>query len=351
MSNSSIPERMQALVWVAPRQMAVQEIATPAVQADEALIRVAYAGICGSELSGYLGHNALRVPPLVMGHEFSGEIVALGDNAAQRNPALALGQQVTVNPMVYCGECYYCRQGQNQLCTNRRLIGAHRPGAFAGFISAPAWMVMPLPADLTVRNGALTEPLACGVRIGEWAGEVRGETVLVAGAGTIGLLALQVLRLNGAERVFIMDTDPSRQAIAGELGGEVLDPKTQEVVKIVRAATDGFGAALAVDAVGKAVTREQCVAATRPAGTVILSGLHEETSAMPVADVIRREITLHGSFCYTPQDFQRAGELLAKGAVQIEPWIIEEPLSRGGEWFERLSADTPGGVTKVLLTP
>lgn len=351
MSNPSIPERMQALVWVAPHQMEVQEIATPAVQSDEALIQVAYAGICGSELSGYLGHNALRVPPLVMGHEFSGEIVALGDHAAHRNLALVVGQRVTVNPMVYCGECRYCLQGQNQLCINRRLIGAHRPGAFARFVSAPAWMVMPLPAGLTERNGALTEPLACGVRIGAWAGEVSGETVLIAGAGTIGLLALQVLRTNGAGKVFIVDTDPLRRAIAGQLGGEVLDPKTQEVVKIVRDATGGFGAALAVDAVGKAVTRAQCIAATRPAGTVILSGLHEEASALPVADVIRREITLHGSFCYTPQDFQQAGELLAEGAIQIEPWIVEEPLSSGGEWFERLSEETPGSVTKVLLMP
>ena len=122
-------DTMQALIWEAPRVMALREKEIPQPQAEEVLVKVAFVGICGSELSGYLGHNALRVPPLVMGHEFSGEIVALGERALERNPALAVGQAVTANPMVYCGTCEMCRAGLNHLCANRRLIGAHRPGA------------------------------------------------------------------------------------------------------------------------------------------------------------------------------------------------------------------------------
>src|SRR5919201_2526393 len=116
---------MKALVWEAPRQMAMREQPEPSPGAGEVLIKVAYAGICGSELSGYLGHNVLRVPPLVMGHEFAGEVVALGAHAGARESALREGQAVTVNPLTYCGRCEFCEQGLNQLCVSRRLIGGN----------------------------------------------------------------------------------------------------------------------------------------------------------------------------------------------------------------------------------
>ena len=212
-------------------------------------------------------------------------------------------------------------------------------------------MVQPLPAGLGLREGALSEPAACGVRTAAWAGATAGETVLVMGAGAIGLLTLQSLRLAGAARVFIADTDPQRLAAGAALGGEPLDPRAQNVAKTVREATGGKGAAAAVDAVGKAVTREQCISAVRATGTVVLCGLHEETSAVPVADVIRREITLRGSFCYTPADFSAAVGLLSGAKVALDPWIVEAPLGEGGAWFERLCAENPGGVAKVLLRP
>jgi threonine dehydrogenase-like Zn-dependent dehydrogenase len=123
------------------------------------------------------------------------------------------------------------------------------------------------------------------------------------------------------------------------------------VVKAVREATSGRGVVAAVDAVGKAVTREQCIAAARSAGTVVLTGLHEETSVLPVADVIRREITLRGSFAYTPADFAEAVDLLARKQVRLDPWIVEAPLADGGDWFKRLCAENPGRVAKVLLKP
>jgi threonine dehydrogenase-like Zn-dependent dehydrogenase len=321
----------------------------PAVQDDEVLIKVAFSGICGSELSGYLGHNALRVPPLVMGHEFSGTIVALGSQAQAHYPALEVGVRVTANPLVYCGNCEPCRQGLNQLCANRRLIGAHRPGTFAGYVSIPAQQVIPLPAQMPLEMGALAEPAACGVRIGELAGPVEGEAALVLGAGTIGLFALQALLLLGARPVFIADLNPERLAAGAALGGQPLDPRQAEVVKTIREATGGRGGAVSVDAVGAASTRAQCIAATRTSGTVILSGLHEETSAIPAADVIRREILLRGSFAYTPANFTRGVELLAQGAMRLEAWTTQAPLSEGGAWFDRLVEGT--GVAKVLLVP
>jgi len=328
----------------------MREQMQPELAGGEVLVKVIYAGICGSELSGYLGHNALRVPPLVMGHEFAGEIVALGVEARARHAALHEGQRVTVNPLAYCGRCEYCQRGLNQLCLSRQLIGAHRPGAYAEFVTAPAENVLPLPGDLSPRLGALTEPVAVAVRIAELAGPVAGEDVFIAGAGPIGLLALQTLQAKGTRRVFVSDLEPARLSMVEALGGEPVDARNSDVVKSVRSATDGRGVPVSVEAVGAAITREHCLKATRTAGMVILTGLHEETSALHVSDVIRRELTLRGSFSYSPQNFADALERLASGDIRLDPWIVVAPLAEGGIWFERL-IDEPGAVAKVLLVP
>lgn len=341
---------MKALVWEAPRVMALREKDVPAPAPGEVLIKVAYAGICGSELSGYLGHNALRVPPLVMGHEFSGTLAEITPEAKARFPSLAQDQPVTVNPLLYDGTCEFCRRGETQLCVARKLIGAHRPGAYAEYVSVPAELVSPLPAGMSLRTGALTEPVACGVRIGVLAGDVKGEDALVVGAGPIGLLALQALRAAGAARVFISDLDAERLAMGAALGGTALNPKETDVVTSVREASGGLGAAVTVDCVGSAVTRKQCVQAARSQGTLILSGLHQETSEMPAAEIIRREIAVRGSFSYNRDNFAEALRRLENEEVHLDPWIVEAPLEDGGKWFDRL-IDAPGNVAKVLLVP
>jgi threonine dehydrogenase-like Zn-dependent dehydrogenase len=368
--NQSKFVEMKALVWEAPRAMAMRDNAMPQPHSHEVVIKVAYAGICGSELSGYLGHSSLRVPPLVMGHEFAGEIVALGSqtqtsqpfdklragssnpstSSGQALPTLQLGQPVTANPIISCGECVYCQQGKAQLCLRRKVIGAHLAGAYAEYVVVPAASVLSLPANLSTRMGALAEPTACAVRIAEMAGEVRDQVVLVVGAGPIGLLAMQVLLLRGARQVLISDIGSKRLEMARVLGGLPLNPKDLDVVQVAREATDGLGVVASVDAVGTAITRKTCVQATRNAGMVVLTGLHEETSAMPVAEMIRREIVGKGCFAYSPDNFAEALVLLADGKIQLDPWIVEAPLEEGGQWFERL-LDAPGNVAKVLLVP
>ncbi len=138
--------------------------------------------------------------------------------------------------------------------------------------------------------------------------------------------------------------------MGADLGGEALDPQAVDLPQAVHEATDGRGVAVSVDAVGLAVTRKQCVTATRSAGTLILSGLHEEVSAMPAADIIRREIIVRGCFAYAPDNFREALRRLAAGTVRLAPWIAEAPLAEGGQWFQQL-IDAPGKVAKVLLVP
>jgi threonine dehydrogenase-like Zn-dependent dehydrogenase len=144
--------------------MALAEKEDPQPGPGEILIRVGFAGICGSELNGYLGHNSLLVPPLVFGHEFAGTVAAVGPGASA---GLTKGQTVTVNPLVGCGRCKPCTTGMSNRCTSRKLIGAHFPGGYAEYVKVPAANVVPLPAGMPIRTGAMTEPAAVGVRISQ----------------------------------------------------------------------------------------------------------------------------------------------------------------------------------------
>lgn len=326
--------------------MAMRDWPDPDVAPGEVVIEVAFAGICGSDLGGYLGHNALRVPPLVMGHEFSGTVVAVGEGV----DGLGAGDLVTANPMVSCGTCEYCTGGLPHLCLSRSLVGAHRPGGFAERVAVPAQAVFRLPDGMSLRDGATVEPVAVAVRIARIAGDVAGRKVLVIGAGPIGLLAMQALAAAGAAEVYCADLDPERLAMAIHLGATPIDPRKEASADVLKGATGGHGAWLTVDAVGSAQTRADAVAATRSAGRVLLSGLHAEASDFPASEVIRREIEVKGVFCYSAEDFADALEAVAAGRFTLGPWIREAPLATGGDWFHRL-VNNPGDVSKVLLVP
>lgn len=339
---------MKALVYEGPRQMNLRDLPEPAAGPEEVVIKVAYSGICGSELGGYLGHNTLRQPPLVMGHEFSGEIVALGEQAAQHNPGLAAGQRVAVNPLWYCSRCRYCLTGRQNLCQQRQLLGAHRPGSYAELVKTFARMVYPLPDSLSLEDAALAEPLACALRVAELAACTPPDTVLITGLGPIGLLALQAIRAWGVSAILATDTDPARRAMGEHFGVRVFDPLAGDVVAWVQGETGGVD--VTIDAVGAAATRQQCLAAVAAGGRVVFIGLHEEESSLPVNLMVRKEITVRGAFAYTPRNFETALAWLAAGRIELKPWLVTAPLAEGPAWFERL-VSRPGPVAKVLLYP
>lgn len=332
--------QMKALVYEGPHSMPLRDVPVPGIQPDQALVRVAYSGICGSELSGFEGKNELRKPPLIMGHEFSGTVEQVGDEAA-RAFGIRIGQLVTVNPLVSCGRCNHCLSGQQQVCSNRKLHSASLPGSNAQFIAVRADSVYPLPDNLPLSTAALTEPAACAVHCAAVAAPRPHETGLVVGAGPIGILIIQALKYSGLEAVYCAELNPERLAMAEASGAVPVDLGRDDFRQVVD---------IAVDAVGSGATRRACVAATRSGGRVIWVGLHEPATELPINDLIRREITAYGSFAYTPLDFARALKALGEGRLGLdERWMRVEPLANGSACFEELISGS--AASKILLRP
>jgi len=304
----------------------------------EMLVRVHYAGICGSDLHGFEGRSTNRRPPLVMGHEFAGTVLATGEDVE----GFAEGEYVTVNPLLSCGRCIPCRAGRANVCTRRKLIGIDYPGGFAELVVAPVDNVFALPLGMPLRLGALAEPLANAVHVASLGPRNKFGACFVVGAGAIGLLCLQVARLAGASPLIISDRNPHRLRVARDLGADVtIDVTQDDPVERVRAETRS-GAAWTIDAVGTPATRQQAVSALANSGTAVFIGLEKGTGEIDLREAILRELSLHGSYAYTPDEFATAIELLARGRINPAGWLSSGALADGQALFAELAtASTP----------
>jgi threonine dehydrogenase-like Zn-dependent dehydrogenase len=339
---------MKALVYLAPRHMAMQDLDPPSPGPDDVSIRVAYSGICGSELSGYLGMNSLRKPPLVFGHELSGHIAELGARAAASS-GLTVGTPVTANPLVSCGWCEFCVTGRQQLCQSRLLLGASLPGSNAEYVTVPATSVLALPEGMNLRDASMTEPAACAVHAVELSGAGPGASALVVGAGPIGLFILQVLGLHGVTQRYVSDRNPDRLAMAAAMGCTVVPAGEPRAVEAMHQATGGRGVDLAFDAVGSAETRRICLASTASGGQVLAVGLHTDLTELPLNTVVRAELSVRGVFAYPISSFRTALRWLAEQRIGLRDGVVVAPLPDGPPWYQRL-IDGAAAV-KVLLTP
>jgi len=350
MSNeerASVKE-MQALVYEAPRTMSLRKLPVPEPERNEVIVQVHYSGICGSELSGFLGESSIRRPPLVFGHEVSGIIAYNGEDTVN-TPGLRPGDRVTVNPLISCGSCIYCLRGRPQLCERRLLLGASLPGSNAGYVAVPATAVLPVPDDLSLRSAAMIEPLAFAMRAVELSGAVAGSSALVIGAGAIGLFVIQVLRGSGVARIFVSERNLDRLAMAVALGATAASDAFGSVSDWVREHNEGRGVDTAIDAVGSEQTRRSCLASVAAGGTLVLAGLHTDETRLPLNAVVRSEIAIVGAFAYSPAHFNTALSWMAEGRAGLQHGVVVAPLSDGQLWFERLVGGDPS--SKVLLEP
>ena len=339
---------MKALVYPAWDTLEVRDVESPRPAPGEVVVRVAAVGICGSELEAVASRSPRRTPPLILGHEFCGEVETVAAGVTEWAP----GDRVVANSIISCGRCPECRDGATHLCSRREVFGMNRPGAFAERVAAPGTALFALPERVSPLQGALVEPLANAVHVWSLVRARFPETVVVFGCGAIGLMTLQVAKAAGAMRLVAVDADEARLEMAHAVGAEPLfNPVRHDVVAEVRAFTKGRGADVVVDAVGAGVTRRAAVEAARPGGEIVWIGLHDDATELPGCDVVLGERHITGSYAVTARDLDTAIALFAHGRIDIESWVRPFPLAEGAEVFRQLLTAPPRDYAKALLLP
>jgi L-iditol 2-dehydrogenase len=324
----------------------------PSIGPDEVLVRVKACGICGSDVHGFDGSTGRRIPPIVMGHEAAGVITETGANVK----GLAAGDRVTFDSTVYCGKCFFCRRGEVNLCEDRQVLGVscgdyRRHGAFAEYVAVPQHIIYKLPDHLPFEHAAMIEAVSVAVHAVSLTPVKLGDTGVVIGAGMIGLLTIQALRLAGATRIFAVDLDNAKLGLAKSLGAdETFNPKDVDVPAAILERTGGRGAAIAMEAVGATAPIKTAIHSVRKGGAVTLIGNVSPNIDLPLQAVVTRQIKLIGS-CASSGEYPECIDLLARGDIRVEPMITAKaPLEEGFSWFNRLHAQEPN-VFKVILQP
>jgi L-iditol 2-dehydrogenase len=343
---------VKALVLKEYKRFAIEDRPEPALQPDHVIIRVKACGICGSDVHGMDGSTGRRIPPIVMGHEAAGVIARVGSGVSQWKE----GDRVTFDSTIYCGECWHCRRGEVNLCDNRRVLGVscgdyRQDGAFADFVAVPQRILYRLPDNITFEQAAMVEAVSVAVHA---VGRVRlplNASAVVVGAGMIGLLVVQALRVAGCSQIIAIDLDESRLQIARRLGAtQTFKADEADLSAKIKAATADRGADAAFEVVGLPATVKTAVEAVRKGGSVTLVGNLKPQVDLPLQLVVTRELTLFGT-CASAGEYPACLALIASGKINVSEFIsATPPLAEGAAWFERLYAGEKG-LMKVLLKP
>ena len=336
---------MQALVYSTAYELDVCDVPSPQPGVDEVVVRVEAAGICGSDVQGVASRSPRRAPPLIMGHELAGQVVAAGGPAGES----LIGARVAVNPQVPCGECLSCRSGRENVCARRELIGGTRSGGFAELVSVPLRCVHPVSSDLAPDVAVFCEPLATCVHALRLVPDSLTEIAVVAGAGTIGILAAQLLRTAGTRVIVVSEVDVSRRRSAASMADAAVAPA--ELYDAVMELSRGLGASLSIDAVGSDETRRESIRVLQAGGVAVWLGMHEQSSTIPAFDLVVREQCVQGSFAYTNPEFGRALGLLESGL--FDPGVTRRsfPLEESGDVFRQLLDGSSEGYLKAVVRP
>lgn len=350
---------MKAAVWYARKDVRVEDVPEPpAPGPDEVKIKVEWCGICGSDLHEY-DAGPIFIPteephpltgamaPVTLGHEFSGEIVAVGENVKK----FKVGDRVAPDAAQHCGECYMCKIDRYSVCEKLAFTGLMANGAFAEYVNVPAYTLFKLRPELSGEVGALVEPLAVGIHAVRQGRVLVGDTVAVVGAGTIGLVTIQSALAAGASKVFSIEMAKDRKKFAANLGAIVLDPTETDVAEAVKAQTDGQGVDVAIECIGKAVTVNTCIQCAKRGGRVVIVGIFEKPGEINYNDLVFEEKELVGSLAYCGE-FDAAIALLADGRIKAEHLItgkikLDDIVEKG---FEELLKNRESNV-KILVSP
>jgi len=342
---------MKALVMEEYGGFVYRDWPRPMPGPGEVLVRVKACAVCGSDVHGMDGSTKRRQPPLIMGHEAAGQIAALGPGVQD----FKVGDRVTFDSTVYCNACENCRAGRINLCASRQVLGVstgeyRRHGAFAEYVAVPSYILYRLPDTVSYRQAAMVEPLSIAYHAATHTPIGPGDSVLIAGVGTIGMLTLQVVKAMGAGPITVVDLDEGKLEKARGLGASAAFQATApELIKQVRAASpDGQGPHVALDCTGIGDTLNLCLMALRLGGQAVLVGNIAPEVPFPLQAVVTRELSLFGS-CSCAGEYGRCLELIASGAVEVDSLISKAvPLREGNQWIQKVYRGEEG-LTKIML--
>lgn len=334
---------MRAAVFQSAFDLILTDRPRPVPRSGEALVEVRAAGLCAGDLYIYLGKNPYATYPRVGGHEIAGRIAALGPET----DGPAVGTEVVVEPFIGCGHCYPCRVGKSNCCANLQIIGVHRDGGFADFLVAPVDKIIPVPPGMSPYHASFAEPVAIGVQACGRGEVTADDTVLILGAGPIGLALVEVARARGA-KVFATDFSEARLATATDLGAEPL-PAGAALLDEVKRLTNGEGMPVVIEATGSAAAMESTVDLVASGGRIVIVGLVKAGTmlSLPGLDFTRKEVTIVGSRA-SVGCFPESLDLIARGAIRYPDIGTAMDLTEAPATFARIAED-PGAFHKAVF--
>ena len=320
---------MKSIIYRGAQDVVTQEKAVPEFADGEVLIKVAYAGICGSDMFIYQGVHPRAKAPLVMGHEFSGVIEA-------GHPTLPKGTPVTVYPLLSCGQCEPCKNGYPHVCNTLKLIGIDCDGGMAEYVKVPADKVVEIPAGLSLKLGAFIEPVAVGVHAVRRSGYKPGDTAVVFGAGPIGLCVASCLRHFGAANVIVIEANSYRLQIARKLGFTTIDAANEDIPAKVKEYTRGLNADYAFDCAAHPSVQTHLLDIIKVRGTAVVVGSYKKPPEVDLLKVEFKELTMIGIRVYERRDFEIATKILGSSHIDFDLMLSVAEPEQAPEVFQSL---------------
>lgn len=343
---------MKALVLEEYKKFVYQDVPDPVLKADEVLVRVKSVGICGSDVHGMDGSTGRRIPPIIMGHEASGVIEKTGSQVKGWNA----GDRVTFDSTIYLLDDWYTRKGLANLSDGRMVLGVScnefkREGAYAEFVAVPQHILYKIPDNVSFTQAAMVEPAAVALHAINLTPLQENDAVLVIGAGMVGMLLLQLLKIKGCKTIIAIDPEPDRLERAKDLGADyIFAPGDPKLVTEVNKITNGRGADVAFEVVGITETIKMGIDLMRKGGTMTIIGNLSPKVEMPLQAIVSRQLRIQGS-CAINGEYPEILSLISSGQLNVDSILsAEAPLSEGVSWFDRLY-NKEKGLMKVILKP
>lgn len=336
---------MRALKYEGNDQLVVRNVPVPEPKDNEALIKVSYTGICGSDLLIWEGNYPRVVPPITIGHEFSGTVEKKGREVTSINE----GSRVVINPLITCNTCDMCNSGDYNLCPELRMIGSDRNGGMAEFVAVPENQLFELPESVSLQDAALIEPLAVGVHMVEKADIKKNDNVLIVGAGPIGLITASIAKEKGAT-VYISEINEYRIKHAKDLGFICVNPTEEDIHSLCNKFTKNKGINASFEVTGSEPGLKDCINITNPKGKVILAGMSSTVPKVDTYMIVKKELNIVGSRVYNDRDYYLAINLIENNQFHSKDFVtdilsLDNVVEQG---FHRIRKGEP--IVKAIIS-